>query len=408
MKRLAFGAALLAAASLSALGAQAEEVTLSIWSEHGEGQMDYELVREFDEKNPDITVEYRQIAFDDIVADTLRAFATGNTPDIIAIDNPDHAAFSSRGAFLDLTPYIEKSDIVDPDTFFDGPRSSLTWDGGIYGVPRASNTIALYYNRDMFKAAGLDPDNPPKTWDELYEAAKTLNDPDNNVYGLAFSAKASEEGTFQFLPWVQMTGGDFDTINVPGAVKALEFWDKLLKEGLASPDTLTRGQWDSTGTFNAGNAAMAISGPWEIRRMSKDAAFDWDVALLPVPEEGAPRASALGDFNFAVFANTEHPDEAFALLEYITAQADRQWAEFSRMPARSDVAIKETGNPRVDRAVKVFQEQLSYARVRGPHPEWPRISRAIHGAVQQALTGGKSAQEALDDAHKQISALLGQ
>jgi len=405
-----FGVAAATLAATLALGpaaaAQDDVVTLTFWSGHGEGAMDHELAREFDEMNPDIAIEYRQIAFDDIVADTLRAFATGNTPDVIAIDNPDHAAFASRGAFLDLTPYIEASDVVDIATIFEGPRESFTWDGGIYGLPRASNTIALYYNGDLFEAAGLDPDDPPATWDELYEAAKTLTDPDNNVYGLAFSAKASEEGTFQFLPWVQMAGGSWDNINHPGAVEALEFWKRILEEGLASPDTLTRGQWDSTGTFNAGNAAMAISGPWEIGRMSQSADFDWDVTLLPVPEEGAPRASALGDFNFAIFADTEHPDEAFRMLEYFYSQADRQWAEFSRLPARKDVAIEETGEPRVDRAVKVFQAQLEHARVRGPHPDWPRISRAIHGAIQQALTGRKSAKEALDDAQAEIDRLL--
>ncbi|CAN0604765.1 unnamed protein product, partial [Ectocarpus sp. 12 AP-2014] len=188
-------------------------------------------------------------------------------PDIIAIDNPDHAAFAARGAFLDLTDLAAASDQIDMDNYFPGPRSSLTWDDGVYGIPRASNTIALYYNKDLFEAAGLDPDTPPSTWDELYEAATALTDPDNDVYGIAFSAKASEEGTFQFLPWLQMTGGSFEQVNGDGAADALAFWKTLLDEGLTSPDTLTRGQWDSTGTFNGGNAAMVISGPWELNRM---------------------------------------------------------------------------------------------------------------------------------------------
>lgn len=398
--------ALLLGAALLAAPAFAEPVTITFWSEHGEGAMDFVLAQEFDAMNDDVVIEYRQVRFDDIVSDTLRAFATRTNPDVIAIDNPDHAAFASRGAFLRLDDLIAQSEVIDPDAFFEGPRSSFTWDGGIYGVPRASNTIALYYNKDLFGAAGLDPDAPPETWDELYEAAKALNDPANDVYGIAFSARASEEGTFQFLPWVQMAGGDYDDINAPGAVRALEFWKRLLDEGLASPDTLTRGQWDSTGTFNAGNAAMAISGPWEIGRMASDAQFDWGVALLPVPEAGAPRASALGDFNFAIFANTEHPQEAFRLLEYITSQADRMWPEFSRMPARSDVAVADTGDARIDAALDVFSEQLKHARNRGPHPEWPRISRAIQTAIQAALTGQKDAQAALDDAKAEIDRIL--
>lgn len=399
--------AALVGATLLAAPALAQDVTLTLWSEQDDTGVEGTFAREFTEMDNGIEIELRQVRFDDLVAETLRAYATGSNPDIIGIDNPDHAAFASRGAFLDITDMVAASDQIDPDRYFEGPRSSLTWDGRMYGIPRASNTIALYYNKDLFRAAGLDPEDPPGTWDELLQAARALNDPENDVYGLAFSAKASEEGTFQFLPWVQMTGGGYEAVNGPGAVRALEFWKTLFDEGLTSPDTLTRGQWDSTGTFNGGNAAMAISGPWELGRMAESAEFDWGVALLPVPEEGAPRASALGDFNLAIFANTDHPEAAFQFLEYVDAQADRIWPEFTRMPSRRDVELADTGNPKIDAATPVFVEQLSYARNRGPHPEWPRISRAIQGAIQSALTGQKEPQAALDDAQAEIDRILG-
>ena len=392
-------------ATLLASTAFAQDVTLTMWTESSNAP-EAVFAQEFSEMDNGVTIDVREVRFEDLVAETLRAFATRSNPDIIAIDNPDHAAFASRGAFLDLNPYIEASDQIVLDRYFDGPRSSFTWDGGTYGIPRASNTIALYFNKDMFRAAGLDPDSPPATWDELYEAAVALTDPDNDVYGIAFSANASEEGTFQFLPWVQMAGGSFDNINADGAAEALDLWKRFFDEGLTSPDTLTRGQWDSTGTFNGGNAAMAISGPWELGRMAADAQFDWGVTLLPVPEEGAPRASALGDFNLAIFANTEQPDAAFRFLEYVDAQAERVWPEFTRMPSRNDIELTPTGNERIDAAAPVFVEQLRYARNRGPHPEWPRISQAIQDAFQSALTGQKSSQDALDDAQAQIERIL--
>ncbi len=395
----------LAFSALLTSTAMAQDVTLTLWTESATGA-EATFANEFTEMDNGVTIEVREVRFDDIVTETLRAFATRTNPDIISIDNPDHAAFAARGAFLDLTDLAAASDQIDMDNYFPGPRSSLTWDDGVYGIPRASNTIALYYNKDLFEAAGLDPDSPPSTWDELYEAASALTDPDNDVYGIAFSAKASEEGTFQFLPWLQMTGGSFEQVNGDGAADALAFWGRLLDEGLTSPDTLTRGQWDSTGTFNGGNAAMVISGPWELNRMASDADFDWGVTLLPVREEGGPRASALGDFNLAVFANTEHPDEAFAFLEYFDSQMDRLWPEFTRMPPRPDVPLAPTGDPRIDEAAGVFTEQLQYAANRGPHPEWPRISRAIQDAIQSSLTGQKEPQEALDDAQSVIDGIL--
>ena len=401
------GALALAGVSLFGLSAKAEDVKLTLWSLDKDIQPAPNLVKEFNDQHNGITIEYRLIQFDDVVTEAMRAYATGQAPDIIAVDNPEHALFSSRGAFLDLTDMIKNSKVIKPENYFPGPLKSVEWDGKYFGVPKATNTIALYYNKDMFKAKGLDPNKPPQTWDELVEDARKLTDPAKNVYGLAFSAKANEEGTFQFLPWAQMGGGSYEHINADGAVKALEVWKTIMDEKLASPDTLTRGQWDSTGTFNSGNAAMAISGPWELDRMTKEAQFDWGVTLLPVPKEGAERSSAMGDFNWAVFSTSKHPAEAFKALEYFASQDDKMFKNFGQLPARSDISIPETGEPLKDAALKVFLEQLKYAKPRGPHPQWPKISKAIQDAIQAALTGQMSPKDALDQAADKIKAVLG-
>ncbi|MBB3310302.1 multiple sugar transport system substrate-binding protein [Rhizobium sp. BK196] len=401
------GALALAGVSLFGLSAKAEDVKLTLWSLDKDTQPAPNLVKEFNDQHNGITIEYRLIQFDDVVTEAMRAYATGQAPDIIAVDNPEHALFSSRGAFLDLTDMIKNSKVIKPENYFPGPLKSVEWDGKYFGVPKATNTIALYYNKDMFKAKGLDPNKPPQTWDELVEDARKLTDPAKNVYGLAFSAKANEEGTFQFLPWAQMGGGGYEHINADGAVKALEVWKTIMDEKLASPDTLTRGQWDSTGTFNSGNAAMAISGPWELDRMMKEAKFDWGVTLLPVPKEGAERSSAMGDFNWAIFSTSKHPAEAFKALEYFASQDDKMFKNFGQLPARSDISIPETGQPLKDAALKVFLEQLKYAKPRGPHPQWPKISKAIQDAIQAALTGQMSAKDALDQAADKIKAVLG-
>ena len=404
LKRALPAAAALLSVSLLSLGAYAQPVKLSVWSIDGDNDLYKVLTSEFDEQNEDIEIEWRGLPFDDLVNESLRAFATGQAPDVISIDNPEFALFSSRGAFLDLTDRVAASDVIDTSVFYEGPLASAMWDGRLYGVPKATNTIALFYNKDMLDAAGVEP---PQTWDELLEAARKLNDPANNVYGISWSARANEEGTFQFLPWIQMGGGSFDKVNTPGAVKALELWKTMLDERLASQDVLSQGQWDSTGTFNAGNAAMAISGPWELGRMSEEAQFNWGVTLLPTETEGGERSSAMGDFNLGIFSTSKHPDESFRLIEYFVSQSDRLFPEFSNIPARSDVPLPSTGNPARDAAIAVFQDQLQYARPRGPHPEWPKISKAIFDAVQAAMTGQMSAQEALDQAQATIEQIVG-
>ncbi|PZM13974.1 ABC transporter substrate-binding protein [Rhizobium tubonense] len=406
-KYMMLGVVALASVSAFGLSAKAEDTTITVWSLDKDIQPTPNLVKEFNALNNGIKVEYREIQFDDVVSEAMRAYSTGQAPDIIAVDNPEHALFSSHGAFLDLTDMISKSTVIKPSNYFPGPLKSVMWKDKYYGVPKATNTIALYYNKDMFKAAGLDPNKPPQTWDELVTDAKKLTDPAKNVYGLTFSAKANEEGTFQFLPWAQMGGATYDHINTDGAVKALTIWKEIMDAKLASPDTLTRGQWDATATFNAGNAAMAISGPWELDRMLKDAKFDWGVALLPVPQEGAERSSAMGDFNWAIFANSKHPAEAFKVLEYFVSQDDKMFKNFGQLPARSDITIPATGVALKDAALQVFIEQLKYAKPRGPSPNWPKISKAIQDAIQAALTGQMSPKDALDQAADKIKAVEG-
>ena len=390
-----------------AMPAMAEPVTLKVWSIDGAnapGIADT-LTKEFNASQTDIKVEYRIVPFDDLVNESLRAFATGQAPDIISVDNPDFALFSSRGAMLDITDRVAKSTIIKPTNYFAGPLNSVSWDGKLFGVPKYTDTIALFYNKDLFKKAGIA--EAPKTWDELLEDARKLNDPANNVYGITFSAKAGEEGTFQFLPWIQMSGGSYSNVNGPGAVHALEIWKTLVDEKLASQDVLSLGQWDSTGTFNSGNAAMAISGPWELNRMSTDAKFDWGVALLPTEKDGGDRSSALGGFNWGILSTTKHPDEAFKLLEFYISQDNRLFPDFSSLPARNDIALPPTGVALKDAALKVFQEQLQYAQPRGPHPDWQKISKAIYDAMQAALTGQMSPKDALDQAQTTIKGITG-
>ncbi|WP_417712025.1 ABC transporter substrate-binding protein [Roseibium aggregatum] len=394
----------LATSGLIALAstAAADPVELDLWTIDDPGEYHYVMADEFMAQHPEIKINVRTVQFEDMVNDLARGVATGDAPDITYIDNPEVALFASRGLLLDLKPYIEQSDIVNAEGIFPGPLSSVSYEGGIYGIPRGANTIALYYNADMYRAAGLDPDTPPRTWDELYEAAKVLTKPEDNVYGLAFSAVATEEGTFQFLPWLQMTGGNYDNVDTEGAARALSLWKKILDEGLASPDTLIRGQWDSTGTFNAGTAAMSISGPWELPRMSSEAKFDFRAALLPVPQEGADRASALGEGDNVILASTDNPDEAFLFLEFLYENMDRVWNDFGYLPA-SKVEVKDPKYPEI---YAVFEESMKYARNRGPHPQWPRISKAIQTAIQSTLTGQATPEDALAAAQTSIDKIL--
>src|SRR5690606_271232 len=202
------------------------QVTLKVWSIDGNDRPGIAdtFSKEFDDANDDIVVDYRYLPFAELVHATRRAFATGNAPDIVSFDNPDFALFSSRGAMLDITDRVANSEIISGAEYFQGPLNSVTWDGKLFGLPKYTDTIGIFYNKDKLAAAGLS--EPPTTWAQVAEYAEKLTDPANNVYGITFSARAGEEGTFQFLPIIQMSGGNADKVNTEGAAEVLDLWKK--------------------------------------------------------------------------------------------------------------------------------------------------------------------------------------
>jgi multiple sugar transport system substrate-binding protein len=256
----------------------------------------------------------------------------------------------------------------------------------------------------MFKAKGLDPANPPKTWSELVSAAEKLRDPAKNVYGFGFSAVQGEEGVFQWLPFLHQAGGSVSKLNSPEAAEALKLWADLVKNGTASKDVINQRQYEVTNTFMAGNNAMVLCGPWELPRLQTDAKFDWKLALLPVKDGKNIRASALGGYDWVVPKGASSVDGAFKFIEFMSNPKilNEGWAT-GRLAPRSDVTVQ---NPLWPQAYSIYREQLQSARARGPHPQWPDISKAIQTAMQEALTGAKPADVALAEAAKKIEPIL--
>ena len=138
-----------------------------------------------------------------IATELIKAIATGSVPDLVTIDNPVVRELLGAGRADRPDRPRRQIDMVKPDIYFKGPWTSVLWKGRIYGVPRDANTLALYYNADMFRAEGprsrQAADRPGAS---CCAAAEKLRDPDKNVFGFGFCAMQGEEGTFQWLPFL--------------------------------------------------------------------------------------------------------------------------------------------------------------------------------------------------------------
>lgn len=367
-----------------------------------ETDMIHPAIRAFNARNTDMQIEPRIVPLPQIAPEITRAVATGAVPDIITGSNEQVVALASQGVLDDITDHVRASQHIQWDKIYPGPRATGTFRNRIFGVPRAVNTLGLYWNRDAFAEVGL-PDRAPTTWAETMQFAERLTSPQRNRFGLNFSAIQTEEGTFQFLPWLQQAGASVATLDSPGAVEALTFWTTLVNRGFSSRDVVTMRQYEVANTFMSGNAAMVVTGPWDLPRIAQGSRHRWAVALLPVHQDRNIRVSALGDFLFCVPRGARNRAGALRVLDHMLSDETLAQAwQGGRLPPRPGL-IRNAEHPE---ALAVFEEQMQFARMRGPHTRWPEISRPIQVAIQEAITGRATPQAALQRAAQQVNAIL--
>jgi multiple sugar transport system substrate-binding protein len=316
---------------------------------------------------------------------------SGQLPDIGMVDSPDHASYIALGVFEDITNELKKWGQLDQ--FYPGPLSSCTdAEGKLYGLPNNSNCLALAVNMDMLNAQGL---KKPTTWDEFEEACAKLTNPSQQVYGFAMSAISTEEGTFQFIPWLYAAGGSVARLDSPESIRAMEFLGRLVQRGYMSKEAVNWTQGDAMNAFIAQKAAMAESGTWHVASdiPKIQGAFTPEYTLLPKDKK---YASVIGGENFGVCSGTKYKDVCVEFLTWMeTAENVARWCEMSgKLPVRKDSStLREFWTK--DPYYAVFTDGMNYAVARGPHAEWPTISRALYTAGQTVLLGEKSPADAM-------------
>ncbi|MFM9279116.1 sugar ABC transporter substrate-binding protein [Paenibacillus jiagnxiensis] len=354
------------------------------------------IISEYEQAHPNITIERTYVSYSDIKTKLLLGSIGNQGPDIVWIDSADHQTFAAAGVLADLTKEIEKWG--QAKHYIEGPWSSTVYNGRNYGVPVGSNNLALYYNTDLFKTAGLQP---PTNWDELQAAAKKLTNKD--VFGFAVSAVKTEEGTFQFLPFVLQAGSDVPEFDSPGTLKALTMLTNMVNEGLMSKDVITQKQSDTATQFAAGKVAMMVNGTWQIPFLQKNAKVNWDVVKLPSDVQSA---TVLGGENWAISEASKHKDIAFDVIQF--ANEPERLKELlktnGRLPSRSDLLQDPFWQE--DRQMKVFADSMQVAKARAYGPNYASISEAIQTMLQEALTGAKTPEAAVKSAGAIIASLL--
>ena len=362
------------------------------WETEGHQKALNHIIEEFNGSQDSITVQAKYVPFADFKKQLSIGASADELPDLVILDNPDHAAYAAMGIFADIT------DKFDVSNYYEGPVNSCTLDGKLYGVPFGSNDLVLFYNEDMLKEAGCEV---PTTWDELLEVAKATTT--DSVFGFAHCALQNEEGTFNFLPWVWATGATSYEINSEGGIKALNFEKELVDSGAMTKEAINWTQGDTMHQFIAGNLAMMINGTWQIPTMREEVPdLNWNVAPIPQDKE---QASGLGGENYAVIAGGNE-DAAVKFLEFATTPETCLYMMNAMGYISADSTIAEN-QFEGDEVYQVFVDEMQYAHARGPLPEWPSISDAISLAFNKVITGESAPEDAAAEAQATIDGIIG-
>lgn len=345
---------------------------------------------------PGVTIRRTVFPFANLTDALTRAAITGTLPDLAIVDNVAMNTLGGNGLLADLTDRVQAWG--QAGDYYSGPWKGCQVGGRTLGIPNNSNCLALYYNTELLQSAGVEP---PRTWDELAAAAKRLTS--GNRFGLALSAVNTEEGVFQFLPFLWQTGGDLKTFATDGAT-ALAFLHGFVTNGSLSRECVGWTQQDVNAQFLAGRAAMQVNGPWQVPSLRKST-LKWSVVPLPSDRTSA---TCLGGENWIVLKTSKYVDTAWQVIERTQQQVSLvpYLEALGDLPARKDLAT--AGTWARDPALKVFLDQLPIARPRQYGPHYPDISLAVAEAVQAVLTGSATSAAAAGSAAVKITKALGQ
>lgn len=285
----------------------------------------------FMEKNPDISVTVETIPWDDYWTKLQAAAQGGDMPDIVVMHPDEVENYASGGMLMDLTDVLD-GETANRSSFPDYVIEDFTVDGKNYGIPKDIGTMGLFYNKDLFDAAGIAYPTSDWTWDDLTAAAEQLTDQENGIYGL----NADNNGQNFYWNLIWQNGGDvwdeeedLCTFDMPETIEAMEYAVSFVEKGY-SPTPADFANLTADEYFESGKTAMTFAGSWMLTEYQSIEELNFDVAELPTGKE---KASICSGMAFSVSANTKYPEEAKQLVEYLGSE------EAQTIQAESGVAI---------------------------------------------------------------------
>lgn len=378
-----------------------------------------DICTDFNTENPDIVVEPVYTGnYDDTVTKIQTAVQGGTPPDVFVSLATQRFTMASTGMAMPLDDLIAADGDEGKayiDDFLDGFMEDSYVDGQIYSIPFQRSTMVMFYNKDAFREAGLDPEKAPTTWDEVVEYGKKLTNENRYGVGLALNSGSAQWAFTGFCLQNSANGENLMTedgkavlFDTPENVEALQFWLDLQNEyKIMAPGIV---QWTDLPTqFLAGEVAMIYHTTGNMANISQNADFEFGTCFLPGNKRQAAPTGG-GNFYISNGLSEERVQAAWKFIKFATdTERAAQWSLDTGYVATRESCF-ETDLLK-NYYAELPQAEVAYKQIPMSKPELTtynaaEIWRILNDNIQSAVVGDATAEEALKNAQEQATEVL--
>ena len=374
---------------------------------------------EFEKENPGIKLKpIYSGSYQESITKALTAVKSGEPPVMSILLSTDMYTLIDEDAIVPFDTLVKTpDDQAWLKSFYPAFMENSQTGGKTWGIPFQRSTIVLYWNKEMFKEAGLDPNRPPANWKETVDYGQKLTKRDASgkvtQWGVQIPSSGFPYWLFQALAIqngvnLMNAAGTETYYDKPEVVEALQYWVDLATRYKIHPEGIV--EWGTTPKdFFEKKMAMMWTTTGNLTNVKTNAKFDFGVALLPT---GKVRGSPTGGGNFYLFAKSTpaQKEAAFKFIKWVTTpQRAAQWGiDTGYVAVRADAFETPVMKTYVAGfgAAAVARDQLPYAKAELSTHDNQRVTKALNDALQAALTGTKPAEQALKDAQRESERIL--
>lgn len=363
------------------------------------------MIAEFEKQNSDIKVEVEVIGYDDYFTKLQTQASSKTLPDVFEMNYENFNTYASNGVLLDLTELAEDDESFSPDLLTGNTYEYFQKEGTLYGLTEKVSDVVLYYNKELFDAAGVEYPQADWTWHDILSASQALTK--DGVYG--FYAPITYNELYKVV--AQNGGALFDedktpTIDSQENIEALEWMlDKMLVHHIQpTPEELSGKSPEDM--FKNSEIAMEVTGSWMISTFA-DAPFEWDIALEPGMTDQVHHVFADG---IVASANTKNKEAAWKLIRFLSTDPTAAEIRLSSnwdLPATNDESVQEkyTSLDKPEHREVIF-EAMDTGIMPLVVDHYAEVQNVINEELNRAIIGEQSAEEAMKAAQKKVITIL--